>query len=155
VAALGSPDRPVGLDRARIERSMRDLALDHVAERIDDSAYLERLGQFRVDLATLDATPRGDLHAKRAVDWLRVLADTWVNADIPEAKADLLHAIYERIVVAGRTIVGARLTPAANSNGMALALPQVVMARPEGSEHALPTIVIEGVEELVEALRAA
>jgi hypothetical protein len=29
------------------------------------------------------------------------------------------------------------------------------MARPEGSEHALPTIVIEGVEELVEALRAA
>jgi hypothetical protein len=47
---------------------------------------------------------------------------------------DLLHAIYERIVVAGRTIVAARLTPAAYSNGMALALPQVVMARPEGFE---------------------
>jgi hypothetical protein len=77
VAALGSPDRPVGLDRARIERLMRDLALDHVAQRIDDSAYLERLGQFRVDLATVDATPRGDLAAKRAVQWLRVLADTW------------------------------------------------------------------------------
>jgi hypothetical protein len=29
------------------------------------------------------------------------------------------------------------------------------MARPEGFEHALPTIVIEGVEELVDALRAA
>jgi hypothetical protein len=29
------------------------------------------------------------------------------------------------------------------------------LARPEGSEHAPPTIVIEGVEELVEALRAA
>ena len=29
------------------------------------------------------------------------------------------------------------------------------LARPEGFEHALPTIVIEGVEELVEALRAA
>jgi hypothetical protein len=29
------------------------------------------------------------------------------------------------------------------------------VARPEGSEHALPTIVIEGVEELVEALQAA
>ena len=29
------------------------------------------------------------------------------------------------------------------------------LARPEGSEHALPTFVIEGVQELVEALRAA
>jgi hypothetical protein len=29
------------------------------------------------------------------------------------------------------------------------------MARPEGFEHALPTIVIEGVEELVDALQAA
>jgi hypothetical protein len=134
VAALGSPDRPVGLDRARIERQMRDLAPDHVAERIDDSAYLERLGQLRVDRATVDATPRGDLLAKRAVEWLRVLADTWVNADVPEARADLLHAIYDRIVVKGRSIVAARLTPAAYSNGLALALPQVVMARPEVSE---------------------
>jgi hypothetical protein len=96
--------------------------------------YLERLGQFRADLATVDTTPRGDLLAKRAVQWLRVLADTWVNADVPEARADLLHAIYDRIVVAGRSIVAARLTPAAYSNGLALALPQVVMARPEGFE---------------------
>jgi len=29
------------------------------------------------------------------------------------------------------------------------------LARPEGFEHAPPTIVIEGVDELVEALRAA
>ena len=57
MAALGSPDRPVGLDRPGIERQMRDLALDRVAERIDDSAYLERLGQLRVALATVDATP--------------------------------------------------------------------------------------------------
>ncbi len=78
--------------------------------------------------------PRGDLPAKRAVQWLRVLADTWVNADVPEARADLLHAIYDRIVVKGRSIVAARLTPAAYSNGLALALPQVVMARPEGFE---------------------
>ncbi len=110
------------------------MSLDHVAERIDDSAYLERLGQFRTDIATVDATPRGELAAQRAVEWLRVLADTWVNADVPGARADLLHAIYERIVVKGRSIVAARLTPAAYSNGLALALPQVVMARPEGFE---------------------
>ncbi len=86
---------------------------------------------------------------------LRVLADTWVTADVPEAKADLLHAISDRIVVAGRSIVAARLTSAAYSNGLALVLPQVVMARPEGFERALPTFVIEGVDVLVEALRAA
>ncbi len=66
-----------------------------------------------------------------------------------------LHPIYDRIVVVGRTIVAARLTPTAYPNGLALALPQVVMARPEGFEHAPPTIVFEGVEALVEALRAA
>ena len=128
---------------------MRDLALDHVAERIDDSAYLERVGQFRPDLATMDTTPRGELAAKRAVEWLRVLAETWVAAEVPEARADLPHAIYDRIMVKGRSTVAGRLTPPAYSNGLALALPQVVMARPEGSEHALPTIVIEGVEEPV------
>ena len=90
VAALGSVDRPVGLDRARIERQMRDLALDHVAARIFDSAYLDRLRQLRLDRATVDSAPRGDLPAKRAVHWLTMLADTWVNADVPEAKAELL-----------------------------------------------------------------
>ena len=75
------------------------------------------------------------LDLKNAIEATRrVLADTWVNADVPEARADLLHAIYNRIVVAGRSIVAARLTPAAYSNGLALALPQVVMARPEGFE---------------------
>jgi hypothetical protein len=101
----------------------------------------------------VDATPRGDLTAKRAVQWLRVLAETWVNADVPEARADLLHAIYDRILVKGRSIVAARLTPAAYSNGLALALPQVVMARPEGDGHALTTyrMPIEGREEWLAA----
>ena len=134
---------------------MRELALDHVAERIDDSGYLERLGQLRSDLATVDATPRGDLPAKRAVEWLRILAETWVQADVPEARADLLHAMYDRIVVVGPSIVSASLSPAAYSNGLALALPEVVMARPEGTEHTPPTIVIEGLDEMVQALLAA
>lgn len=37
----------------------------------------------------------------------------------------------------------------------AAARDHIVLARPEGSERVPPTIVIEGVEELVEALRAA
>ena len=46
-----------------------------------------------------------------------------------------MHAIYERIIVAGREIVGVRLTPAAYAHGLALALPEkVAMARPTVSE---------------------
>ncbi len=56
---------------------------------------------------------------------------------MPEEKADLLHAIYERIVVAGLEIVRVRLTSAAYAHGLALALPEkVVMARPTGFERA-------------------
>jgi hypothetical protein len=87
----------------------------------------------------MDATPRDGVPAKRAVEWLRVLADTWVNADVPEARADLLHAICERITVVGRSIVSVRLTQAAHANGLALVLPQVVMARPEGVGRARTT----------------
>jgi hypothetical protein len=74
---------------------------------------------------------------------------------VPEAKADLVHAVYEKVVVAGREFASARLTPAAYQHGLALALPEAVMARPEGSEHTPPTIVIEGLDELVETLLAA
>ena len=71
------------------------------------------------------------------MEWLRALAETWQQADVPEARSELLHAIYERIVVAGREFVSARLTPAAYAHGLALALPeQVAMARPTGFEPA-------------------
>ena len=74
--------------------------------------------------------------AGRAVEWLSVLSDTWQAADVQDEKAELLHAIYDRIVVKGEEIVSARLTPEAQAHGMALALPQVVMARPTGFEPA-------------------
>ena len=48
-----------------------------------------------------------------------------------------MHAIYERITVAGPEIVGVRLTAAAYADGLALAPPdKVEMARPTGFEPA-------------------
>jgi hypothetical protein len=48
-----------------------------------------------------------------------------------------MHAIYERITVAGPEIVGVRLTQTAYAHGLALALPEKVeMARPTGLEPA-------------------
>ena len=48
---------------------------------------------------------------------------------MPEEKADLLHAIYDRIVVAGPSIRSLRLTAAAYAHGMAFALPEKVVWR--------------------------
>jgi hypothetical protein len=125
---------------------MRELALEHVGGGISDDTYLARLKQFRISLAEIEETAQVGVPAERAVAWLRALGETWNQADVPEARSDLLHAIYERIVVAGRDFVSARLTPAAYANGLALALPeQVVRARPTGVGPALATrIPIEG-----------
>ena len=70
-----------------------------------------------------------------------------------------MHAIYERITVAGPRIVGIRLTSAAYAHGLALALPEkVAMARPTGVRRAgthsgFRQIPIEGAEESLGADR--
>jgi DNA invertase Pin-like site-specific DNA recombinase len=156
VAALGSTRRPIAIDRSRIERQMRELALDHVAGGISDETYLERQRHLRASLAEVEATAQVGVPADRAVEWLRALADTWQQADVPEARGELLHAIYDRIVVAGREFVSARLTPAAYAHGLALALPEIVVrARPTGVGHALATcrIPIEGRDEWLAAAK--
>ena len=80
---------------------------------MSDETYLERLKHLRASLAEVEQTAQVGLPADRAVEWLRALAETWQQADVPEARSELVHAIYERIVVAGREFVSARLTPAA------------------------------------------
>ena len=128
---------PCRVDRARFERQRRELAMGHVCGGISDATYLARLGELRDQLAAVDGGSNLGVPADRAVAWLRSLGETWDRADVQEAKADLLHAIYERIVVASPTFVSARLTPAAYAHGLALALPQVVMARPTGVGRAI------------------
>lgn len=73
----------------------------------------------------------------KALAWLQSLSETWSDADVPQAKAEVLHAIYERIVVTGREIVSVRLTPSAYAHGLAVVLPtKVALARPTGFEPA-------------------
>ena len=47
VATLGSAERPVTLDRVRLEQQMRELAIDHVDGKVSDEVYLERLKDLR------------------------------------------------------------------------------------------------------------
>ena len=80
-----------------------------------------------------------------------------MEVDVPEAKAELLHAIYERIVVTGRKIVSIRLTPSAYAHGLTLALPdKVAVARPTGVGRAIIAydMPIEGRDEWIAAAGA-
>ena len=47
VAALGSNQQPVAIDRARIDRQIRELALEHAAGSLGDDTYLTRLKALR------------------------------------------------------------------------------------------------------------
>jgi hypothetical protein len=137
VASLGSGPRPVALDQARIDRQIRELALEHAAGRLEDAAYLERLHELRDAKDSLDRKSADGISPERAVEWLQAMSATWRAAEVPAEKSDLLHAIYDRITVAGRKIVSVRLTPSAYAHGFALALPEkVVLARPTGFEPA-------------------
>jgi hypothetical protein len=82
-------------------------------------------------------TTRGSAHRPRSA---RIGCPACINGNDSSSPSnesprrrpdDLMHAIYERITVAGPEIVGVRLTAAAYAHGLALALPEkVVMARP-------------------------
>jgi hypothetical protein len=78
VAALGSTVRPVAIDRSRIERQMRELALEHAGGALGDETYLERMKHLRATLAEIEKTRQ-----------------VGVQADVPQARSELLHAIYE------------------------------------------------------------
>ena len=153
VGRLSTSGRPVGLDRARLERAKRELAIEHAAGHLSDDAYLGRMAEFRAQADELGRVEHRELTAARAVEWLRAFAEDWTQADVPEARKELLQAIYERIVVEGPCFVAVKLTTAAYNHGLAIALPEKGchgapkgMARPEGVGHAITTysVPIEG-----------
>jgi hypothetical protein len=152
-SSLDGSTGAVPIDRARIDRQIRELALEHAGGLLGDDTHLARLEALREQRdAIVDRTAPG-LPGHRAVEWLRALGESFQAADVPKEKAGLMHAIYERITVAGPEIVGVRLTAAAYAHGLALALPEKVeMARPTGFEHAgthsgTRLIPIEGASE--------
>ena len=84
--------------------------------------------------------------ADRALAYLRNLAETWANPGIrPETRAQVIHAVYERIEVRGLDFAGVKLTPEAYAHGLALALPERVsrvragLACPRGLDGQLAT----------------
>jgi len=106
VSALGSNQQPVAIDWARIDPQIRELALEHAGGLLGDDAYLTRLKALREQRDVITERTGTGLPGQRAVEWLRALSESVQIADVPEERADLMHAIYERITVARPEIVG-------------------------------------------------
>ena len=113
VTTLASRKRPVAIERGRVDRQLRELALDHAAGNLNDEAYLTQSAALRSQRDALTAEETPTVSAECAVEWLRAIGDPVRLADLPAERSDLVHAVYERIVVAGPTFVSAGLTPAA------------------------------------------
>ena len=82
--------------------------MSHVGDQLVPEApttTAQPLPALTASLAEVEETAQVGVPAERAVEWLRALAETWQQAEVPEARSELLHAIYERIVVAGREFV--------------------------------------------------
>jgi hypothetical protein len=112
LAVLGSTRRPVEMDRARIDRRIRELALEHAAGGLGDDAYLTRLKALREARDAIADGAETGVPAQRAMEWLHALAEAVQQADLPKERADLVHAIYERITRDGSEKTAAHLLAA-------------------------------------------
>lgn len=119
---IGSSGGPSGNEYGRTPAQRPRMPAPFAAPSTTRAWWAMRNGA--TTLAEVEETRQVGVQADRAVEWLRALSETWDNADVPQARSELLHAIYERLVIAGREFVSARLTPEACSHGLALALPE-------------------------------
>ena len=139
VATLGSSERPVAIERGRIERRIRELALEHAAGTIDDDYLPHPIAALR---GQRDAVERTRVLACPPSGRSRGCARSARRsrrADHPAERAELVHAIYERIIVAGPRFVSVRLTAAAHAHGLALALPERLLWRARQDSNLRPS----------------
>ena len=137
VASLGSGPRPVTLDQARIDRQIRELALEHAAGRLEDAVYLERLHELRDARENLERTSADGISPERAVAWLRSCQRRGGRPRFPPRRPTCSTPSTTGSPSQGGEIVSVRLTPSAYAHGFALALPEkVAVARPTGVERA-------------------
>ena len=140
LAALSSPtDQPVSIDVGRFERARRQLANDVAANRLNERDFLGAMERLREEehLATV-RRPVGVYDPGAALAKIRGFKQTWDTAPEP-ARAAMLQAVYDEVVVEGEEFAYVTLTPDAYACGMALALPEQVgmaLARPTGFEPA-------------------
>ena len=70
-----------------------------------DDTYLMRLKALRDQRDAIVERTAPGLPGHRAVEWLRALGESFQVADVPKEREELMHAIDERITVAGPSSV--------------------------------------------------
>ena len=149
-------ERPA-VDTARIERQLANLR-ELFAEA--DITREEYVGRKRALMASLNGGLPQPTYSEavlvRAARLLADLGDLWTKAT-PAERAEIAGSLFAEVRVRDDAIVSAKVAREEYLLlvASATARAQVGVARPEGFERTSPTFVIEGVDELVEALRAA
>ena len=85
VAAITQPDEAVvAIDRGRMERRRRELALDVAARRMSERAFLAAMRRLNEeDAALVDPRPRRAADGVKAVEYIRNFAASWAKAKSP------------------------------------------------------------------------
>lgn len=116
---------PADTTRARIQRRMRDLALEHAEGRIEDAAYLASSSRLRADLEAAGSARPSQVTADEAIAAIRDMAALFTDAT-DEERSRIIHAVYARIPIAGPEIRPVELTPWAYAHGLDQVLPELV-----------------------------
>ncbi|HEX5148416.1 MAG TPA: hypothetical protein VFW02_04995, partial [Candidatus Limnocylindrales bacterium] len=112
VAAITQPEEAVvPIDRGRMKRRRRELALDVAAGRMSERAFLAAMRRLNEeDAALVDPRPRRAADGAKAVEYVRNVAASWAKAK-PPTRAAMIQSLYQEIVVRGEEFVSVRLTP--------------------------------------------
>ena len=140
VAALDDPAPRIDeLELRRLDRERRRAAEAFATGRVGLDEFTAQVAAFDVRQQSMKAavvTQQDSVTPAKAVAFLKDLSKAW-SAASDHARARLLAAIYERVIVRGAEFVAVHLTPEAMAHGLALALPErVFVARPAGIEPA-------------------
>jgi hypothetical protein len=160
----------VPIDRVRLERQRRELALDVAAGLMSERAFLAAMRRLNEAALHVGGERPGSVDGTKAIDYIRNFASSWAKAK-PPTRATMIQSLYDEIVVRGDEFVSVRLSPEAYAHGLAVAFPQEVvvtplpsrgrprknmaLARPTGVGRGITTytIPIEGRDEWLAAAR--
>ncbi len=87
----------VPIDRGRMERRRRELALDVAAGRMSERAFLAAMRRLNEeDAALVDPRPRRAAYGAKAVEYIRNFAASWVKAKLP-TRAAMIPSLYQEV----------------------------------------------------------
>ena len=157
-AVLATPvTQPIDTTATRIERRIRELALEHAAQAIGDAEYLAGVAALRAELEAARTARPPAIDPDRALGRIRELERAWRSATARE-QAELVHGIYARVEALGSRIAAVTLTPAAYEIGLDQVMPEWVRLeeRPRqgsGTQEQTARILIRGRRERLEQAR--